>query len=337
MKKRTRNLLIGTGIAAAGAAAAGAAAYKLTNTLVKVAMDRETPEMAQTREKVRGAAPSPFDRETEEMARQLEQQDTQRVEILSYDGEKLVGHWLPSAHPRRIIVAMHGWRSSWARDFGAIAPFWREEECSVLYAEQRGQNASGGDYMGFGMIERYDCLEWLKWVNARGEGLPVYLAGVSMGATTVLMTASLAPLPHVHGILADCGFTSAHAEWKHVVEKNLHLSYGVMGKMASDLCRQKIQVGTDGYSTQEALAGSSTPVLFIHGTADTFVPIEMTYENYQVCTAPKRLLVVPGAGHGESYYVDREGYQAALRRFWADFDGQEPSTDQEPSAGGEEA
>ena len=89
MKKRTRNLLIGTGIAAAGAAAAGAAAYKLTNTLVKVAMDRETPEMAQTREKVRGAAPSPFDRETEEMARQLEQQDTQRVEILSYDGEKL--------------------------------------------------------------------------------------------------------------------------------------------------------------------------------------------------------------------------------------------------------
>lgn len=321
MKKRTRHLLIATGAAAAGTAAVGVAAYKLTNALVKVALDRETPKMAQTREKVRGAAPSPFARETEEMARQLEQQETQRVEILGYDGEKLVGHWLPSPHPRRIIVAMHGWRSSWSRDFGAIAPFWREEECSVLYAEQRGQNESGGDYMGFGMIERYDCLEWIKWVNARGEGLPVYLAGVSMGASTVLMTAGLGPLPHVHGILADCGFTSPHAEWKHVVENNLHLSYGILGKVASDLCRQKIQVGTDGYSTQEALADSATPVLFVHGTADTFVPIEMTYENYQVCAGPKRLLVVPGAGHGESYYVDREGYQAALRQFWQSFDG----------------
>ena len=62
------------------------------------------------------------------------------------------------------------------------------------------------------------------------------------------------------------------------------------------------------------------PVLFVHGTDDHFVPIEMTFENYKACTAPKRLLVVPGAEHGMSYLTDQEGYEAAIRQFWEDCD-----------------
>ena len=66
--------------------------------------------------------------------------------------------------------------------------------------------------------------------------------------------------------------------------------------------------------------GADTAVLFIHGTDDRFVPIEMTYENYKACAAPKRLLVVPGAGHGMSYFLDKEGYEAAMQQFWREFD-----------------
>jgi hypothetical protein len=47
---------------------------------------------------------------------------------------------------------MHGWRSSWSHDFGIIAPFWHDNDCCVLFAEQRGQGLSGGNYMGFGML-----------------------------------------------------------------------------------------------------------------------------------------------------------------------------------------
>jgi len=75
----------------------------------------------------------------------------------------------------------------------------------------------------------------------------------------------------------------------------------------------------------------SVPVLFIHGTDDDFVPIEMTYENYKACIAPKRLLVVPGANHGMSCFVDREGYELAIKRFWQDFD--DADTDVKPIAG----
>ena len=46
----------------------------------------------------------------------------------------------------------------------------------------------------------------------------------------------------------------------------------------------------------------------------------MTLQNYRACKAPCRLLIVSGAEHGVSYLVDREGYEAAVKEFWQEFD-----------------
>ena len=70
----------------------------------------------------------------------------------------------------------------------------------------------------------------------------------------------------------------------------------------------------------EALKNTTIPVLFIHGSDDHFVPIEMTYENYKACASEKRLLVVPGAEHAMSYIVDKEKYEDAICRFWQEQD-----------------
>lgn len=325
MKKRTKTLLIGTGAVALGMTAVGALSYTLTNYLVKIAMDREPPKvknMDKAKEQLRGFEDvDSFYANLEKNSEKLRNCGCEMVSIRGYDGERLVGHWYPCENAQRIIIAMHGWRSSWAKDFGTISEFWHSKSCSVLYAEQRGQNNSGGEYMGFGLLERYDCQSWAQWVDKRNEAaLPIYLAGASLGATTVLMTAGLDLPENVHGVIADCGFTSPHEIWKHVVQNNLHLSYGVIGKLASDICRKKIQMGTKEYSTVDAMKNSSLPVLFIHGSDDHFVPVEMTYENYEACTAPKRLLIVPGADHGMSYATDTKAYQTALKDFWNDFD-----------------
>ena len=141
-----------------------------------------------------------------------------------------------------------------------------------------------------------------------------------MGASTVLMAGGLTMPKQVHGIIADCGYTSPYHIWKHVVTRNLHLSYKVRSRMADRLCRKKIQMGPGDYSTVEALKVSRIPVLFIHGAEDHFVPISMTYENYAACKAPKHLLVVPGADHGMSYLVDPKAYEGALAAFWKTYD-----------------
>lgn len=323
MTDRAKIIAAGVGFTAAAAAVTAGVSYIITKTLLEEALDREEPKVMQ---KAKRRITGTF-KETEayavalRLAEELEKKDHERVEMESRDGTKLIGHWFGRDDAERVLIAMHGWRSTWAWDFGAIADFLFDNKCSVLFAEQRGQGESGGGYMGFGMVERYDCLDWIDWVNGRtGGALPVYLVGVSMGATTVLMASGLDLPENVHGIVADCGFTSAKAIWQHVCEDNMHLSYKVRQKVIDDLCKQRIQYRSDDYSTFDALKYNTRPVLFVHGADDTFVPVTMTYENYKICHAPKELLIVPGADHGLSYFVEREKYENLLKEFWEKYD-----------------
>ncbi len=232
-----------------------------------------------------------------------------------------MGHWYNSPNEKRVIVAMHGWRSRWYYDFGGSARFWRESGCSVLYAEQRGQGDSGGDYMGFGLLERWDCLDWANWVDAMTGGAPIYLAGISMGASTVLMAAGMDLPESVRGVMADCGYTSVSAIWKEVCQSSYHLPYALVKPLADAFCRRAIGVGPDEWSAPRSLAQCRVPVLLIHGTEDSFVPVWMSQENYDACASPKELLLVPGADHGVSYLIDTETYEARVKAFWKKYDG----------------
>lgn len=324
MNKKFKKLLAGTGLIAGTIATAGIISCKITKKLVSIALDRNEEE---TIDSDKGKEPESseiqrFKLERERAAEKLEKKVWEEVEIVAHDGINLAGHWWECDDAARVIIAMHGWRSSWTKDFGLIADFLHQNKCHVLFAEQRGQNNSGGEYMGFGLTERYDCLEWIKWVNQQEiEELPVYLCGISMGASTVLMTAGFELPPNVCGIIADSGYTSPHAIWKYVAEKGLNLRYDTMiSAIAEDLCRSKIQIGPKDYSCIDAMKVCKVPVLFIHGTDDDFVPVEMTYENYKACAAEKKLLIVPGAGHGMSYILNKEEYEKVVLEFWKDFD-----------------
>ncbi len=303
----------------------GAASYVLTKTLVSVALDREMPRgLSKSKRMIEKAIGNEEMMQKRRAAAEiLCKKEHQVLYIKAYDRERLIGHYFPHPSPRRLVIAMHGWRSSWASDFGAMANFFHACGCSVLYAEQRGQNGSGGAHMTFGMTERYDCRSWVEEMAGRVATVPIYLVGVSMGGATVLMAAGLPLSGRVKGIVADCAFTSAEAIWSHVLKTGMHLSYRLRARAVGRLCQKKICMAAGGYTTLEAMRQCKVPVLFIHGAADSFVPISMTYENYLACRSEKQLLVVPGAGHGVSYLCDRAGYERALTDFFARHDEME--------------
>ena len=65
-----------------------------------------------------------------------------------------------------------------------------------------------------------------------------------------------------------------------------------------------------------ALANCKVPVIFAHGDADDFVPCEMSRAHYETCPTKKKLVIIPGAGHGLCYLADPEGYLAQLKDFF---------------------
>lgn len=322
MTKNKKIFSIAAGVV--GIAATGA--YITTKMLIKTALDREEPEFMKFSKKhiAGGDKDTNFAKVCNVAAKKLKSSEHERVIITGKDGVKLIGHFFPAENGDRIIIAFHGWRSSWNNDYGLISEFWHNNNCHVLYVEQRGQNESEGEYIGFGLTERYDCVEWVNWAICRcGKEVPLYLAGVSMGAATVLMAADLSFGKRISGIMADCGFTSPKEIWKYVANNNLHMSYRLRSVIADEICKRKINMKSDEYSTIEALKHTDIPVLFVHGSDDKFVPVEMTYENYKACKSEKRLLIVPGADHAMSYYTDKERYEKVELEFWKDFDNRE--------------
>lgn len=327
MEKLTKSLLIGSGLTAAGVMAAAGVSHLASEIMVRVALDRNGVKAYEKHfSRLSGS------KEEETLLRQLDYKGSlletacTDCRLMSRDGLVLTGHWRDCPQPKRVIIAMHGWRSHWSRDFGMIADFWHENGCAVLYPEQRGHDKSEGEYIGFGLLERHDCRAWIDWVNRRTAGkLPVYLAGISMGATTVLMTAGMDLPDNVCGVMADCGFTSPAAIWTHVARNNLHLHYGLHPALVDARCRKRIQMGAREYTTLDAMGECTVPVLFVHGTEDRFVPVEMTYENYKACASPKHLFIVPGAVHGTSYREDKAGYEQAVLSFFEQYDKTTPA------------
>ena len=323
MDKKKRNALIIGAAVGAGLASLAAASYSVTKTLMKVALDREVPKgVEKGRNRLMGSGElAEILPVLEEAGKKLASLEHEQVTIVAPDGVLLAGHYFKVPNPKRIIIAMHGWRSSWANDFGIISKFWQDNDCNVLYCEQRGQGKSGGEYMGFGVLEQYDCLEWVKYIDSLNENnLPIYLGGVSMGASTVLFASGNELPKSVKGIVADCGFNSPHGIWKYVTENNLKLPYALYKALANNIYLSKTQVDIKSVSCADALKNCKVPVLFIHGTDDRFVPVWMTYENYKACGSKKRLFVVPGADHGMSYLVDKDGYEREVEAFWQEND-----------------
>jgi dipeptidyl aminopeptidase/acylaminoacyl peptidase len=66
--------------------------------------------------------------------------------------------------------------------------------------------------------------------------------------------------------------------------------------LAANQCRFDV----DAASPQKAAARITAPVLLIHGAADTDTPPEHSRRVFEALHGPKRLMIVPGAGHNGS-------------------------------------
>ena len=244
-------------------------------------------------------------------------QAPERVSITSFDGLKLTGLYLPAENARGTMLLMHGFHSSAYRDFSCAFRLYHSLGYNILTVYQRAHGESEGKFITYGVKERFDCLEWCRYLNRRSGPEPdVFLSGISMGSSTVLMATGLELPENVRGVIADCGFTSPWDEFAYIMKKRMHLPLvHPLLDIVSAASKLIAGFGFRDYSVPRAMEKNRLPVLFVHGTADTFVPPEMTLENYAACHAPKELIMVEGAHHGESFLIETDRYVSAVKAF----------------------
>jgi fermentation-respiration switch protein FrsA (DUF1100 family) len=259
----------------------------------------------------------------------LDTREYRRVSLRSFDGLNLNAYHVAAgggAVSGDTVILAHGYRGDGKQLGGYARIFWETLGCNALLPDARGYGHSGGDYTGFGWHERLDILGWINWVTAHtvsqaaGPGVPVriILFGVSMGASTMIMASGENLPPEVKVVIADCGYTSLEDEVRYQMRRFYHIPAFFrepLLKAAGALTKKRA-----GYCFEEASAvnqvkKSRVPILFIHGDADTFVPVEMAHSLFEACPSEKELYLANGAGHGQARAVDPGEYERRIAGF----------------------
>lgn len=240
----------------------------------------------------------------------------QDVWIKSRDGLKLHGTYFKGDEGTKAVICFHGYTSKGLNDYGSLSYYYLKHGFRMLLIDERAHGDSEGTYIGFGTMDRYDGMEWIKWmIQEIGEDAQILLHGNSMGGATVCMMGGMELPPQVKGIVSDCAFTSAKDVFTHVLHSMYHLPAFPMIQIADRLNRKNAGYGLDDCNAAREVRKARVPFLFIHGEDDVFVPCWMCHELYKNCASPKTKLIVKGAGHGESYYKDTQAYENALDSF----------------------
>jgi len=248
-----------------------------------------------------------------EMIRAMAAVPCERVSIRSRDGLRLTGRYYQGPEGAPAAICFHGYRATGLRDFCGGARDILDMGFSLLLVDQRAQGESEGRAMTFGIREREDCHEWVRYAAERfGAERELVLYGISMGAATVLMASDSPFAGNVRAIVADCPYSSPKAIIQKVVREDLHLPAGICWLFLRLGARLFGRFDPEETTAAAEVKKATVPILLLHGEDDRFVPCAMSEEIAGANPLVERH-TFPGAGHGLSYMVDRPRYLALVR------------------------
>lgn len=222
-----------------------------------------------------------------------------------FENEAAGGKW---------VILCHGYGAG-PESMARYARHYFEKGFNVLLPYLRGSELGVNQTFSMGWLDKNDILSWIDYINSQESQAKIVLHGESMGAATVMMTVGEQLPENVLCAVEDCGYTSIWDEYMHQIKQTFGIPPRPLLDSARIMTRLHIDVDYKKASSVEQLKKSKTPMLFVHGEADDFVPFKMVFDCYNAFDGEKELLTVPEAGHARSENTDPKLYWATIWNF----------------------
>lgn len=242
--------------------------------------------------------------------------ESDAVSIKTEDGLTLNGHVFRQEGSDKWVIVVHGYQAYEELTF-AHARVFHAAGYNVLTYNLRAHGNSEGKYIGFGYLDQDDLLLWTEAIISKHADASIVFHGTSMGGATVLLASAREELPeNVKVIIDDCGFSSIRDIFTLELDKRFGIGPRPVLDIANFFAKGKAGYYLSDGEIPKYLGTSRTPTLVVHGTADDFVPVSMSEENFAAIPhAEKKLVYIEGAGHAEAHIVDYEKYYAEVFAF----------------------
>lgn len=248
----------------------------------------------------------------------LEGLPKEEVRIDSPFGYPIRGWFIPYGETSdRTVILVHGVTRSRMASVKYVELF-RKRGFNVFLYDHRRHGESGGRSTTYGYYEKLDLKACVDWVVQRtGPGAVIGIHGESMGAATALQHAGVDHRARFY--IADCPYSDVSGQLAHRLKEEYRIlpAFPII-PLVGILCRLRAGFRLRDVSPLEAMKRTETPVLFIHGEDDSYVPTEMSKTMHRVKPGPKGLYLVPGAGHAEAYMKNPDEYDRIIGVFLRD-------------------
>jgi alpha-beta hydrolase superfamily lysophospholipase len=211
------------------------------------------------------------------------------------EGERVHGWWIPAADARApTMLYLHGARWSLSNNLHRIGRLHRMG-FAVLAIDYRGFGRSDGDLPSEAQAYADAQAAWNELRRLEPDPTRRFVYGHSLGGAVAIELATRNS--DVGGVIVESSFTSI----RDMVDA---LGYTTLSVDA---------LITQRFDSLAKVPAVSAPILFVHGTADRFVPPTMTEKLYAAAREPKRLLLIENGNHRNSTDVGYDRYLSAMR------------------------
>ena len=219
----------------------------------------------------------------------------QDVFFESADGVKLHAWWVPRKKALGTVLYCHGNTGNISTRIGALAQF-RRLRMNVFAFDYRGYGRSKGEPSEAGVFRDVQAAyDQITGPLSQRPG-SVILFGHSLGGAIAI---DAALHREVAGLVVQSSFTQVRDMARAV------MPWGPLGLIARNEFRSIAKVGL-----------IAAPKLFIHGSDDPTVPLEMGRRLFEAAADPKEWYEIARAGHNDVYHQGGWRYFWRLQRFF---------------------
>ena len=170
----------------------------------------------------------------------------------------------------------------------------------VLVPDSRAHGESGGEFVTYGLLEKYDVIVWARWMSSQGCH-KVYGLGESLGASILIQAAAVEPI--FAAIVAECPYADLREMAEYRMRQFLRLPrfIGVPAAkivVISGMAYADLVDGLDfrKVSPVNSISHTATPILLIHGLNDSRTPPSQS-QKLAAANPRDMLWLVPNANH----------------------------------------
>lgn len=214
----------------------------------------------------------------------------------SSDAVRLHGWLIPASSPDYLLLFCHGNAGNISHRLDNVR-LLHNRGISVFIFDYRGYGRSQGriNEKGFYLDSEAAYEVARKWAEQNGAKLVVF--GRSLGG---IAATHLGATKHCDGLILESTFTNMGA----MARAHYPLPF------AESLLKHRL-------NALDQIIEVRIPKLFFHGDKDKIVPIKLGRKLFEAAPNPKEFVVLPGAGHNDTYFVGGKDYFKKIERFFS--------------------